>query len=338
MKFCSKGFRTILVAVCILCLLFDPKTALEGMTEGIELCLHSVIPSLMPFIFLSILFSAGLAGLSFSFLKKATAFFGLPPGAEPIFFLGCLGGYPVGAQIIRLQYETDSLSKETARLLLGYCSNAGPSFIFGIVATAFSFSAAPWVLWLVQILSALCVAFAFKSLNSGSVSYIGSNPVSTSEALKKTCSTMAVICGWVLLFRTFLHYLSNWFLSHFPVWLQTILSGSLELTNGCIGLNLIDSECLRFCISAAILSFGGICVAMQTSSVVKDLGMGMYFPGKLLQSIISFLLGLSFYSTFINGDLLLGLIPVLLTLIFIFFVRLLGILRIRTGKLQINAL
>lgn len=338
MKHQTAGHRTVLVGILILCLLFDANTALEGMTEGITLCLNSVIPSLMPFIFLSILLSAGLSGLSFSFLGKAAAYCGIPKGAEPVFLFGCLGGYPVGAQIIRLQYETGSLKKETARQLLGFCSNAGPSFIFGIAATAFSFSAAGWMLWLVQILSALSVAVAFKRSDPDSVSYVENNSVTTSEALKKTCSTIAIICGWVVLFRTLLCYLNKLFFYTLPVWLRIWIAGIFELTNGCIALPFIEPELLRFCICAGMLSFGGICVAMQTASVTKDLGMGLYFPGKVLQSLFSCLLAYAFYSIFIAGELLFGLIPGLLTVIFIFFVRILTKHRISTGKLQKNTI
>jgi len=43
-------------------------------------------------------------------------------------------------------------------------------------------------------------------------------------------------------------------------------------------------------IASAILSFGGVCVYMQTLSVTEGLGIGWYFPGKVLQTVFSLML------------------------------------------------
>ena len=58
----------------------------------------------------------------------------------------------------------------------------------------------------------------------------------------------------------------------------------MELSNGCCMLSEIPCEGIRFIIASFLLSQGGICVAMQTRSIVVTLGTGMYFPGKALQS------------------------------------------------------
>jgi hypothetical protein len=68
------------------------------------------------------------------------------------------------------------------------------------------------------------------------------------------------------------------------------LSGLLELSNGCIRLGGIRQEGLRFFLSSGMLSFGGICVVMQTSSVCAGLSIHKYISGKLLQMGISLVL------------------------------------------------
>jgi len=88
-----------------------------------------------------------------------------------------------------------------------------------------------------------------------------------------------------------LTFMERWFLWMFSPTLQVIVSGFLELSNGCIRLAEIESEGLRFLLAAAFLSFGGICVTLQTASVAEGLSMKLYFPGKLLHCSISILLG-----------------------------------------------
>lgn len=93
-----------------------------------------------------------------------------------------------------------------------------------------------------------------------------------------------------MIFRVLITFLRRWFLWLLPPGVQTALVGLLELSNGCVCLNDLSSAGLRFVLCAVFLSFGGLCVAMQTVSVTKTLGTGMYFPGKILQSVLSFLL------------------------------------------------
>ena len=60
-----------------------------------------------------------------------------------------------------------------------------------------------------------------------------------------------------------------------------------ELANGCYELELVGSSGLRFVLVSCLLAFGGLCVSMQTISVTGKLGIGLYFPGKVLQCCIS---------------------------------------------------
>ena len=84
--------------------------------------------------------------------------------------------------------------------------------------------------------------------------------------------------------------LDRWLLWRFPDIAKVILSGIIELSNGCIMLSVIQNPSLRFFLVSAFLSFGGICVTMQTQTVCGRLGLGMYPLGKILQTIFSILL------------------------------------------------
>ena len=95
---------------------------------------------------------------------------------------------------------------------------------------------------------------------------------------------MLKICGWVILFRVLIGFLARWFLWGVSPVLQTLLSGFLELTNGCCRLDKIIDGRIRFCVCNVLLAFGGICILYQTHSVCPGLRLRFYCQGKLLQA------------------------------------------------------
>lgn len=272
-------------ALGMLVLILDGKTALEGAKDGIFLCLSTVIPSLFPFFVLTILLTGTLLGSSTGILRPLGRLWGLGHGAQALLIPALLGGYPAGAQAVALAWESGQLCKEDAQRLLPLCNQPGPAFLFGMVSLFFPQRRMIWALWAVVILSALLTAQLF-SCNKVSAQLI-SIPAdkSVSGVLRSAMGTMASVCGWVVLFRVILAFFGRWFLWLLPVNGQVIVTGMLELSNGCILLEKITSPSLRFCVAAGMLSFGGICVGMQTASVAKALSLKPYWLAKTVQTV-----------------------------------------------------
>lgn len=281
-----------IAAIGMFFLIIDTKTAIAGAEAGVQLCLRTVIPSLFPFFVLSNVLMGMLSGGYFSRgFRWLGNFCGIPDGQESHLIVGLLGGYPVGAQNVAQAYRDGALPRQAAQRLLGFCSNAGPSFIFGIGSVLFPSGYMVWLLWGVHILSAIFVGRMLPGRHSyGAKKTPAPAPVTWVDGMHRALRSMAAVCGWVILFRVILAFLDRWFLWLIPDGTAVALSGFLELTNGCIQLNHIDNIGLRFCLCAAFLGFGGVCVAMQTVSVTKSLGAGMYFPGKTAQASLSFLI------------------------------------------------
>lgn len=277
----------LLPATGILILILDSKTAITGAAEGIELCLHSIIPSIFPFLMLSIFLTNTILGQSISPLVPIGKICGLPRNAEALFLIGLLGGYPVGAQAVTEAYRRGVLPRDTARRLLGFCSNAGPAFIFGITGCLFSDPCVPWILWLIHILSAMAVGAVLPRKANLKIQQDASHPISCQQAFTRSLHIMAAICGWVVLFRVLISFLGRWFLWLLPETAGVFTAGLFELANGIIALQSIASETSRFILCSILLGFGGVCVGMQTASVTGELGTGLYIPGKLLQGSIS---------------------------------------------------
>ncbi len=274
----------------MLLLILDTKTALMGAKDGLDLCIKTAIPALLPFIFFSMLLTGALTGSKAWFLRLLGKLLRMPAGSEVLFLIGCLGGYPTGAQAVSAAYERGQLPAADAKRLLGFCSNAGPSFLFGITALQFSDTMSPWLLWLIHLTSAVLTGVLLPGRSGYSVHLHGVTPITAFQSLRKSIVTMAQICCWIILFRIGIAFLSRWFLWLLPNENSIVLYGLLELTIGCTSLEEIACIGMRFVICAVLLGFGGICVLMQTASCVGKLGLGMYVPGKALQCSISLFL------------------------------------------------
>lgn len=279
----------IAAALGILMLILDGKTGLLGAKEGLELCIRSVIPSLFPFFVLGILLTGNLWGYRIPILRPLGKAFGIPEGSESILITSFLGGYPVGAQSVGNAWRQGQITKTDAQKLLSFCNNAGPSFLFGIIAPFFTEGYVPWLLWCIHILSAWVVSVCVPR-DYGTIRVTKSSPTTLPQATGKSLGIMGGVCGWIILFRVCIAFLNRWILWLFPPAGQAGICGLLELANGCFSLSVIPEECVRFILCSGMLGFGGICVAMQTASVTEGLSLRYYFPGKLLQGAFSMLL------------------------------------------------
>lgn len=275
-------------AICMLVLILDAPTALRGAQEGLELCQKTIIPSLFPFFVLSGLLTASMTGRSFALLRPVGRLCKIPQGYESLLLIGLLGGYPVGAQCVAQSWKDGRIGTSDARRLLGFCSNAGPAFLFGIVGQQFPAVWMAWLLWGIHILSALTTGLILSGKPGKSEVCTTFQNLSIPEALDQGLKTTARVCGWVILFRVILGFLDRWFLWRLPGDAQVLFSGILELSNGCWALGSIGRLGLRFVICSVVLAFGGLCVIMQTMSLTGQLGLGLYLPGKLIQTILSF--------------------------------------------------
>lgn len=274
----------------LLVLILDTRTALAGGQAAVELCITTVIPSLFPFFVLSNLLTGTFSGSGIPGLGRFEKWFGLPEGNSGIFVVGLLGGYPTGAQAVYQAWTAGTVSKENARWLLAFCSNAGPAFLFGILGQKFPALWMAWLLWGIHILSAAAVAVLFPHAREAGPPFCrNGKPVSLTGAVKRSVAVCGLVCGWIVLFRVMIFFCQRWFLWLLPEAGQVAFYGLLELTGGCCALENVENIGLRFVMASGMVSFGGICVAMQTASVTGALGMASYWLGKITQCVFSML-------------------------------------------------
>lgn len=266
--------------------LLDSQSVVKGAMDGVHLSTTVIIPSLFPFIFLSTLSSQGLLSLRTSLLKPIEKLCGMPYGSGGLLLLGVCGGYPVGAQNVYAAYSQGIISKSDAQRLLSFCSNAGPSFIFGMLGGIFKDVRLCWMLWLSQILSAVIVGAILPHKSSAVCRLRSGHSITVTEGLEKALLVCSKICGWVVLFRCVLSVLETRIAGQLPVYWKVLLTGILELSNGCIYVGSLEDPMPAFLLCGGMLTFGGLCVLLQTKSVINGLSVKYYLIGKLLQTVI----------------------------------------------------
>ncbi|MCD7755071.1 MAG: hypothetical protein LUJ09_01850 [Firmicutes bacterium] len=283
-------FTGIFAGLGLLLLILDGKTALSGATEAVWMCLRVVIPSMFPFFLLSILLTGAFGGTGARWLTPIGRLLKIPGGSETIFLTGLLGGYPSGAQATAQAWRAGLLEQDEAERMLGFCSNAGPSFLFGVLSSKFPAGWMLWLLWVIHILSAVAVGAILPGAKQKRRTELPAQPVTLAQAMERALRITANVCGWIVIFRVILAFCTRWFLWLMPDWAQAAFSGGLELANGCVLLGTVENVGLRFLLCSGMLSLGGVCVAMQTASVAKGLRLTWYLCGKGLQCVISLLL------------------------------------------------
>ena len=285
----SKRLSTLIfVGFCLVILILFGNTAIEGAKNGINICLQTVIPSLFPFLFLSSILTGSLSATGHQRSSVVCRLYSIPKGSQGILLTGLLGGYPVGAKCVGDAVSQSKLSPADAERMIVFCNAIGPSFLFGMIGSIFTQNWVPWCLWCIHLLSGIYVARLSGTSDLSVVQIVTSHTQSIPQQLKQAIRVMSEICSWVILMRIVITVLRQLCLYHLPAFSLVLITGILEISNGCIALTEVGNIGLRFILSAVFLNFGGLCVALQTLSVSGGIKQRYYLPGKILQALFGF--------------------------------------------------
>lgn len=272
--------------------LLRPAAAGQAAREGLLLCYRSVIPALFPFFVLSSLFiSLGYADAAGRVLAPVfRRLFHVSGVGGSAFFLGILGGYPMGARTVGQLYREGACDKREAERLLAFCNNSGPAFILGIAGEqAFASSRAGVFLYLIHVLAALLTGILLRGRGGAPRSAAARRtPLPFSRAfvgaVQNGFSGILGVCGFVVFFSVLLRLIADLTgLRH------GLFLGFWELTCGILGLR---GGRWGFIWAATLLGWGGLSVHAQTAAMLAGTGLslGEHLRGKLLQAAISFAL------------------------------------------------
>lgn len=294
----------------ILVLIFGGKIAIEGAQCGIEMCLQTLIPSLFSYFVLSGILTSVLIGQRIPCLAAIGRLCHMETGNESLLAVGMLGGYPTGAAMVWAAQRDGFLSVKEANRIAIFCNNAGPAFIFGVLGQLFPDIQWTISLWLIQIISSVVTGWLVTG-GPGTPIRPVNQKIRITDIVNQAIRNMASVCGWVILFRMILEFLDRWVFWILRPSIQVLLSGLLELSNGCLRLQDISDLMIRFLLASMMLSAGGVCVLTQTIAVFPELNIKTYLKGRTLHLLISTLLSASAVSV-LSGQMIYAVIPLVL--------------------------
>lgn len=297
----KKGTAAALV-IAGAALILDSRYAAISARDALVLCAHTLVPSLFPLFVVSGMLVPGLQGFRLSWLARLL---GMPQGAEGIWLLGLVGGFPMGAAAIRQTVESGSLSKSNGARMMGLCSLCGPSFLFGVLPQLLPIRRV-FALFVLQAETSLLLSAFWPGKACGCLSPTANN-VSFPEAVRRAVDSMLSVCAWVVLAGIAAGFLRRWLFPLLPTDLGLVLTGLLELTNGIFSL----PEENRFLFCALFVCFGGVSVLLQIGGLASPAGIQM--ASCILQKAFHGILGTLFAWLYLRlGPGVLVLIPAIL--------------------------
>ena len=282
MKIHKERFRLYILSALTLVIIFDSQTALQSIAASIELCIKSVIPGVFPFLLLGSAIACEIRNTQIPYLENR-----LPKGAGAFFIIGQICGYPVGAKLLQDAVNQRTIDRESAVRMMCFCNNASPAFIIGILTSMFIDKWTALYLWIIQIVTSLILGIILPGHPGKAVNDRSVPKQNLSSILTDVIKTIANICGWVIVFGMLVSYVYKFTVFRKNTFASVIISGFFELTNGVFALRNIRSESIRLILSSIFLSFGGVCVLMQTRTVAPDMDIKHYFLSRLLHAAIS---------------------------------------------------
>ncbi len=271
----KKGTAAALI-LASLALILDSRCAADSAREALALCAQTLIPSLFPLFVISGMLVPGLQGFRLSWLSRLL---GLPRGAEGIWLLGAVGGFPVGAAAIGRAVQSGVLLKKDGERMLGLCSLCGPAFLFGVLPQLLPLGQVI-AIFLLQWETSLLLSAFWPGRSEGTLSPVAGS-VSLPEAVRRAVSSILTVCAWVVLAGVTAGFLRRWLFPFLPGPFGTVLTGLMELTTGIFAL----PEQNRFLLTSLFVCFGGASVLLQIGGV-SALPMGCCVCQKAVHGLL----------------------------------------------------
>lgn len=289
-------------------LFLDPVRALQASKNGLDLWLHTLLPTLLPFMILSnlLIHTQAVERLLTPLQAFWNRFLGLSPYGAYAFLLGMLCGYPMGAKLTGDLYGAGRITRGEADYLLTFCNNASPMFLSTYLVVTIlgrpeyilpTFAA----VYACNYLTSLCFRIYYRPGRSmaSAVSAAAQTKKETPPASERESwidvsimngfETITKLGGYILLFSIFSAAMQS--LWHTESVLRYLMFCLTEISTG---LHQLKDALLpfpvKYAVSVAATSFGGMCILAQTRSVVTSRGLSLkpYLAGKTLNLVLTF--------------------------------------------------
>ena len=289
-----KKILTTFMFIILIALVVFPKESMDAGRAGIEICLYTIIPTLLPFFIISnILVSARLLdGVIRLFSPITRRLFGLSGNICFVYLTSALSGYPTGAKLTADLYKSNQISSHEAQRIALFSQITGPAFMTVIASSLLKIPDAFIYIFLAHHFAmgflTLGYTLIFKKslvsrINQPSQDKRDVNLATIlNQSILGSAKTLALICCLVIFFYTITALIDRvgWIdllykllfksdIKNTPV--KEIIFGFLEMTLGCIKIStLAISVNQKIAISCGFLSFGGLSIFFQSKTILQS--------------------------------------------------------------------
>lgn len=310
-----KRVKYVVLALCLLvfgaAIIIYPERYVTSCLEGFVLWAECVLPSLFPFIIISLIFiKTGLADKASLPLKRATRALNLPQSAAVCFILSICSGYPAGSRLVSEFYESGALTNEDCDKLAPLCSTSGPLFIIGSVGfKMFDDKLLGMKIFLAHALAVTVFSLIYCRFCPKSQHTLAKAVKADGNLLYDTfygaVISVTVAGGFIAFFYVVAQFLQDFnILLPLQKFLQLFMEeqaakavtlGLAEATTGCRYLAQSSSQ-IKGALAGFLITFGGVSILMQQLSYLTKTGVKplKFIAFKFLQGLICFLLVLLF--------------------------------------------
>jgi len=314
-QFFKEYFTPIIILLIIVVIILNPSAYISSTTKGISVWANVVLPSLLPFFFLTKLlinFKA-IHKMSSIFSYGTKKLFNCPNISSYIFFMSIISGYPVGAKLISEFYNNKIIDNGEAHRLISFCSTSGPMFIIGSIGTSlFLNKLAGIIIFVSHISSSVLNGILFRRYKL-SKSNKTSPPPTNSEILLNECMYNTIISvltvgGFIAISFTIieimlnlnlllpLESLLNFVLNPFGISVgKQVATGLIEVTRGCVDLSILNLKpTLYIPIITGLVSFGGLSIHLQSYTFLQSckIKYSYFLLTKITHSILSIMVAI----------------------------------------------
>ena len=281
------------VSAAVLMLMYPSQTA-AGTVNSINVCINSIIPSMFAFMALSsYVQSTGMYRIIFRpVLFILRHIIRADDGILSVFLLSLFGGYPVGVKLLGdviAQNKNSPAIRETCGNAAMFCYCISPSFALIMIGNGvFGSTAAGAIIYISNVLSCLiCGCVVSRSFRLESTAAVRSERSGLADAVGSAAHSMLTVCTVIIAFNVLLTCIVRLF-ADLGILLPQMLLGALEISNL---LGLSSPGVWEIPLTAAISSFGGVCVLMQCTAIANGRFPIMRFviariPCALLSAVI----------------------------------------------------
>ncbi|MGN1416513.1 MAG: hypothetical protein ACI4XF_06705 [Oscillospiraceae bacterium] len=302
-----KGYAAA-AAIFITVIIFTvfPSQTAAAVRLSVNNCLNVIVPSLFAMTVLSgMLIKSGIYKITGKpFSLPARYIFRISPDMMTVFLISCFAGYPVGATLIAAAREQGAVDRDEAERLLCWCFGAGPAFIYGAVGSGVFGSTAAGNTIFISCIAANIIIGLVLSIGR-KIPHRNTEKTSVCFSSQLFCQCVAEggksilkMCGIIIFMSALLSVPDTLGITARissvigravgtdPGIVYAILRSAAEVSNIAYikadGFELLPA-------AAAVVSFGGISVFMQISSVYgKYVRIGKMIAARCAAAAVSY--------------------------------------------------